>query len=391
MRLQLTRSFRLGVAVLLSSMGPARAQSSPGDLAVSATTAYGSYADTDHVFVQTPSVSGVVSNPVAGWSVGGQYLVDVVSAASVDIVSTASGRWQEVRQQGNLDASYKPGTLGVAASAALSDEPDYLSWTVGGKITKDLLEKNLTLLFGYFHTHDTAGRTGTPFSVFSETLTSEAFKGAATVIVNRATLASIIGDVVVESGNQAKPYRFIPLFAPGTYVPLGASVDLVTRLRVAARPIEQLPLSRDRFALSGQLAHRFRSSTLRLEERLYLDSWELFAASTDARYLFDLGRRVETGPHARVHLQTAVSFWQRAYIFGPGFSYPQYRTGDRELGPLVNVTGGWTLRVGVGPPRDPNAWVLGFDADFTSTRYLDDLYVTERASGLLGISLEANL
>jgi hypothetical protein len=391
MRLQLTGSLRLGGVVLLCSIGSARAQSSSADVSVSAATAYGSYADTDHVFVQTPSVSGVVSNPVAGWSVGGQYLVDVVSAASVDIVSTASRRWQEVRQQGNLDASYKPGTLGFAATGALSDEPDYLSWTVGGTVTKDLFQKNLTLLFGYFHTHDTAGRTGTPFSVFSETLNSEAFKGAATVVVNRATLASIIGDAIVESGNQSKPYRFIPLFTPGTYVPLGASVDLVTRLRVAARPLEQLPLSRDRFALSGQLAHRFRWSTLRLEERLYLDSWELFASTTDARYLFDLGRRVETGPHARLHAQTAVSFWQRAYVLEPGFSYPQYRTGDRELGPLVNVTGGYSLKIGVGSKRDPKEWVLGFDADLTSTRFLDDLYVTERVSGLLGITLEANL
>jgi hypothetical protein len=63
---------------------------------------YGQYADTDHVFVETPSISAAVTNPTAGWSVGGQYLVDVVSAASVDIVSTASRRWQEVRQEGSL-------------------------------------------------------------------------------------------------------------------------------------------------------------------------------------------------------------------------------------------------------------------------------------------------
>jgi hypothetical protein len=391
MRLQLTRGFSLGVVILLSSAGSARADGPPNPVDVHAATAFGSYADTDHVFVQTPSISGTVSNPVAGWSLGGQYLVDVVSAASVDIVSTASQRWQEVRQQGNLDASYKPGTFGVAATGVVSDEPDYLSWTVGGSVTKDLFYKNLTLLLGYFHTHDTAGRTGTPFSVFSETLNSEAFKGAATVVVDRATLASIIGDVVIESGNQDKPYRFIPLFAPGTYVPVGASIDLVTRLRVAARPLEQLPLSRDRFALSGQLSHRYPWSTLRLEDRLYLDSWALFASTTDARYLFDLSRRVETGPHARLHAQTAVSFWQLAYRLEPGFNYPEYRTGDRELGPLVNVTGGWSLKIGVGPPSDTHRWMLGFDANLTSTRYLDDLYITQRISGFFGVSLEANL
>jgi hypothetical protein len=357
---------------------------------VHAASEFATYADTDHVFVQTPSISGAVSNPLAGWSLDASYLVDVVSAASVDIVSTASRRWEEVRQAGTLGATYKPGNFGMSAASAVSVEPDYFSWMVGGSVTQDLLEKNLTLLLGYFHTYDIAGRTGTPFSVFSETLDSEAFKAAATMVVNRSTTLSFIVDSIFENGNQAKPYRYIPLFAPGTYVPIGASIDLVNALRESARPLERLPLSRQRYALTTRLAHRFHRSTLRLDERLYGDSWLLFATTTDARYLFDLGRRVETGPHARLHVQNGVDFWQRAYTLEPRFNYPEYRTGDRELGPLVNVTGGWGVSTGLGPLGNPISWVLGFDADFTSTRFLDDLYVTQRTSALVGVSLEAN-
>src|SRR5580658_5772336 len=98
MRLQLTLRFRMGAAVFVAWIGAARGQNrtdkafaaasaSPAappsgsahlsDIDVHAVTAYGSYADTDHVFVQTPSIAGAVSNPVAGWSIGGQYLVDV--------------------------------------------------------------------------------------------------------------------------------------------------------------------------------------------------------------------------------------------------------------------------------------------------------------------------
>jgi hypothetical protein len=210
------------------------------------------------------------------------------------------------------------------------------------------------------------------------------------MVVNRTTTLSFIVDPVFESGNQAKPYRYIPLFAPGTRVPIGASIDLVNSLRESARPLEQLPLSRQRYALTTRLAHRFHRSTLRLDERLYGDSWLLFATTTDARYLFDLGRRVDTGPHARLHVQNGVDFWQRAYALEPGFNYPQYRTGDRELGPLVSVTGGWSLSVGLGSLGNSNSWVLGFDANFTSTRFLDDLYVTQRTSALVGVTLEAN-
>lgn len=373
--------------------GSARAQDAPNPSSVDGHVGleYGQYADTDHVFVETPSVSGTVSDPVKGWSVGGQYLVDVVSAASVDIVSTASRRWTEVRQEGGLQASYKPRTFGAQASATVSDEPDYLSLSAGGAVTQDLANKNVTWLLGYAHGHDVAGRSGTPFSVFSRTIDRNAFTGTLTLVLDPATITSFVGDLILENGDQSKPYRYIPLFAPGTQVPRGASIDLVNSLRVSARPLEQLPLSRSRYALTARLAHRYHLATLRLEERAYADTWLMLATTTDARLLFDVGSRVELGPHLRVHAQTAVDFWQRAYIYGPGFQVPGLRTGDRELGPLVNATAGGTLRIGIGSDATPTSWVLAFDLNATTTQYLDDLYVTNRISAIGGVSLETDL
>jgi hypothetical protein len=360
-------------------------------LSVRATSDVGAYADTDHVYVLTPSVSATVAKPIAGWSVGGRYLLDVVSAASVDIVSTASRHWQEIRQAGTLDAAYKPGAFGVAAAGVYSNEPDYESWTAQASATQDLLDQNASLFFGLSHGHDVAGRTGTPFSVFARRLDREGAKAGLTLVLDPSTIASFMLDGVVEHGDPSKPYRYIPLFAPGTAVPLGASVEQVAALRVSARPLEQLPLSRDRAALSLRIAHRFAASTLRADERIYADSWALLATSTDARYLIDLGRRVELGPHLRVHAQSAVSFWQRAYVLRPGFDYPALRTGDRELGPLVGLTLGWTFRFGLGPVDNPSQWRLGWDMNVTDTRYLDDLYITGRLSAIGVLSLEAQL
>jgi hypothetical protein len=261
----------------------------------------------------TPSFTGSVAKPTAGWSVQGSYLVDVVSAASVDIVSTASRQWTEARQAGTLEANYKPGTLGLSVSGAVSDEPDYLSWATGLMLTQDLLEKNLTLFAGYDHVQDTAGRTGTAFSVFSRGIRTDGLKLGLNVVVNRATIGTAVVDARFVNGDSSDPYRYVPLFAPGTPVPLGASIDTVNSLRLSERALEQVPLSRSRYALTLRVAHRFRTSTLRLEERLYDDTWSLLAQTADARWLVDLGRRVELGPHARLHDQTAVAFWQRAY------------------------------------------------------------------------------
>jgi len=352
---------------------------------------YGQYADTDHVFVETPSVTATVSNPTAGWSLGGQYLVDVVSAASVDIVATASRRWTEVRHEGEVQAAYKPKTFGAQATASVSDEPDYLSLAAGGAVTQDLFAKAFTWQLGYGYARDVAGRTGTPFSVFSRTIDRHALNAALTFVLGPTTLASLVGDAVFEGGDSSKPYRYVPLFAPGTSVPRGASIDLVNARRVSARPLEQLPLSRQRYALTARLARRYHLATLRVDERLYADSWSMKATTTDARLLFDVGTRVEIGPHARLHAQSAVDFWQLAYTVSPGFSVPALRTGDRELGPLVNATGGITLRIGLGSDASPRSWTLGFDVNVTTTQYLDDLYVTDRLSTVGSTVLEADL
>ena len=322
-------------------------------------------------------------------SVHASYLVDVVSAASADVVSTASP-FLEARQAGTFAASYKPHDFGVAANGAVSVEPDYTSVLGGTTLTEELLGKNLTLLFGYSHMHDIAGRSGTPFSVFSRTLDRDAFKGGATILVDRATVLSFVADVMVEYGDPSKPYRYVPLFAPGVVVPVGASIAVVNHLRVSERALEQLPLARDRFALTMRWAHRLLHSTMRFDERAYVDTWGLKSTMTDARWFFDVGPRVEIGPHARFYAQTPVDFWQRAYVLQPSFTYPAIRTGNRELGPLVNVTGGASFLAALGSNLLPRTWMLRMDFDITSTQYLDDIYLTQRLSGVGSISLEGS-
>jgi hypothetical protein len=354
------------------------------------------YKDSDHVTVVTPSIAIGIEN-TNGASLHATYLVDVVSGASVDIVSTASSRWKEVRQAGTVSAAYKPHDFGVAVGTSVSSEPDYLSYGAYATVTKDFDEKNWSLFFGYGFSHDTIGRCGdngtcTPFSVFSRDLQRGSFNGGVDFVIDRESLGSITGDVVVENGDQSKPYRYIAMFSPSVAptVPKGASIDLVNQERLPERPLEQLPLSRRRLALTGRYAHRLDGSTLRLEERVYDDSWGLVASSSDARWIFDLGRRFALWPHARFHVQDAVSFWQRAYVSGaaPGWNLPEYRTGDRELGPLWTLEGGFGVKWYLGSEADPEQWALQWTGDAMYTSFLDDLFLTSRTAFLGALGLE---
>jgi hypothetical protein len=353
------------------------------------------YADSDNVTVFTPSVNMSIDNVTAGASVRGSYLVDVVSAASADIVSTASQRWTEARQAGTFEAEYKPRDFGILLGSAVSSEPDYFSYSLGAQMTKDFNEKNTTILGGFGFGHDTIGRAGTPFSVFSRTLVTATFHGGITQVINRSTVGSIVGDIIIENGDQSKPYRYIPMFASNVapLVPNGASIDWVTMHRLPERPLEQLPLERQRYAITSRLAHRFDGSTLRLEERVYWDTWALVASSTDVRWIFDIGRRVSLWPHARFHAQDGVDFWQKAYVSGaaPGWNLPEFRTGDRELGPLWTATGGGGVRFYLGKNADPRTLSISLTSDVMYTSFLDDIYLTSQTGVLGALTVEGEL
>lgn len=390
MRLQLKDL--AGAGALLALASATHADSRP---TARASAEVSGYSDSDHVQVLSPTVSGTVADETAGWSVGGRYLVDMVSAASVDVVSTASARWNERRHVGSASGELKRDRWGVSLSGGVSSEPDYLSLGGGGTVSIELLDKNLTPFIGGSYGHDSVGRTGEPRDQW-QGLRRFGAQAGATFVVDRATIANVTADAIFERGYLAKPYRYVPVFAPGASadVPAGASVDQVNRERLPLRPADQLPRARDRYAVTGRVAHRFATSTLRLDERLYGDGWGLRATSTEARWLVDLGRRFVLWPQARFHLQNAVDFWQRAYEAAEqsdgSFAVPRFRTGDRELGALRTVTLGAGVRARLtGAGRPP--WLLSFQAQTMLTHYDDALYITDRRAVFGALSLEGTL
>jgi hypothetical protein len=74
-----------------------------------------------------------------------------------------------------------------------------------------------------------------------------------------------------------------------------------------------------------------------------------------------------------------------------GWNLPEYRTGDRELGPLVTVGGGLGLRWYLGSTAQPQQWTLQMSWDGMYTSFLDDLYVNSRTATLGALTIEGQL
>jgi len=95
-------------------------------------------------------------------------------------------------------------------------------------------------------------------------------------------------------------------------------------------------------------------------------------------------------------VQSAVNFWQRAYVSNNGnantsWDLPEFRTGDRELGPLRTISGGGGIRAFIGGKADPQAWSLTLQGDAMYTDFLNDLYILNRTGFLGTLSFEVEL
>lgn len=370
--------------LVLFAAGEARAE----DLSYKFQTEVTGYKDSDAVNVITPGVRADITGVTTGWGVGASLLVDVVTAASADIVATASPKWTDVRYVPEADAHFKIDNVTLSLGGSGSIESDF--WGGGGSVglSADLAEKTITPSFSYGFGYNLGGRRGTPLSVYSLESTSHSFGAAITFVVNKATIFVPSFNAVLEVGDQEKPYRFLPTFSPGTDIAAGASREEVDKARTGVRLSENTPDFRQRYAAAGLIAHRFGSATVRVEERLYLDSWWLMATSTDTTIPIDVGSSFRIWPHLRFHAQNGVSFWERAYAIeqnAQGAVIPKLRAGDRELGPLLAGTAGMGMRIG-----SPNVG-LTLSADAVYTRFLDHLYIQNRIAGFAAMVFDVEV
>lgn len=304
------------------------------------------YADSDDVTVITPQTSVRYLLDDDGGEVRARVGVDVVSAASVDVVAQATRGFQEVRTDATLGVSKAFGEWLPSFDYRLSTESDYLS--NGGRLglRMRLGSPDTVLQLGYGLTRDLVGRRGTLYAQHEAVSTHRA-DVSLTQVVGPRTLLRGAFRLTVRSGFQSKPYRFVPLFdqaaldrARADGVELGLSSFAAYAIN---RVPERVPDERVGVALAGRLLHYVRAlcGSLRLDYQVYFDSWGLVANTLEPALTIGLSRAWSMVAYGRLYLQGSASFWRRTYIVqneAPALTVPSYRTLDRELSQFQTYT-----------------------------------------------------
>lgn len=340
MRLQLTRV----VAVLALIAAPAETfADSPWQ--VSADTLL--YTDDDNVDVVSPQVAAHRELDEHGGTATARVVIDYISAASVDVVSQASTRFEEIRSE--VDASASLYMFGMLPSLGFrySHEPDYESY--GGRVGAErrIGSADTTLAAGYGLTIDSIGMSGTPRSVFGERLTIHSGDVGVTQVLGRRTLVRLLYSFTAQTGYMEKPYRFVPLFdEAGLAAAAAAGVELglstFDAYRLPTKPTESVPDERYRHAVGVRLMHYVPAlaSSLRLDYQLYADSWGVVAHTAEPALYVQLARAWRASLFGRYYQQSGASFWRRTYVVPAEGIVPRWRTVDRHVSPFSTATGG---------------------------------------------------
>lgn len=276
----------------------ARVAAADPDVTAAARTSV--YADSDHTNVVTSAV-GASGNVASDVRIDAQYLVDAVSAASVDVITAATGRIHDVRNELTTGVTVGP----VHAAYIYSDEHDWTSHTGALGVTHDLADHQLTL--GATATLGINHVTKMGDMDFSRKLGTGGLEvyAAYTATPRDVILVGVGGSYL--SGYQASPYRFV------VYGDLRAVFERVP----ATRPRETVTLRWNH--------HLFRDSALRTQVRGYRDDWGIWALTASAEYIVGVGP-VDLGAHVRGYTQSEASFYLPYYP-----TERKYMTHDREL------------------------------------------------------------
>jgi hypothetical protein len=283
------------------------------------------YADDDHVTVVSPSAS-VRSDVTPRVSLSADTTVDAVSAASVDVITSASpSTVHEQRVELGLSATYREQrTRWWTAGVRASQEHDYDSLRLRASGRWELAQRNTTLQLDYAFGYDDV--TSMMDRSFHRDRESHELMLSASQLLNRRTVLDVIGDATRADGYHASPYRWILVDVPASPLPMRLA-EVTPGLRTSAAIAMRL-----RYALTD------RTTTSGMY-RFYADSWSMRSHTVTTEVLRSVGDWL-IGGTLRGYVQSDASFYAAHYT-----GEPRYRTQDRTLGAMRSIYGAATFDV----------------------------------------------
>lgn len=249
----------------------------------------------------------------------GNYYVDMVSSASIDVITTASP-YTEERKQWSLGMDYLRGNTTMSAGFTTSEESDYDAKTYNFSVSQDMFGDLTTLTLSYALGDDLVRKSDD--GSFERQLDRQIYGVGVTQILTKNLIATLNFETITDEGYLNNPYRSVRYFDPGSALGYSFEGELYPNTRTSnalgLRARYYLPY---RAAIEG-------------EYRFFTDTWDIEGHTAALTYVHPWKDFTFTGKF-RYHDQTGAHFYRDIF---PRAQATNFRGRDKELSPLTSYT-----------------------------------------------------
>ncbi len=344
---RITARVVLALLVLLAALMAPREQLRAEDRL----TVRGNYYRETSTRVLQPMVTFHKELPDERFALEAEYLLDVISSASIASGALALGGdrvFTEMRHEATMRGMTKVKDWGASAFFRYSTETDYTANAFGFGLSRDLRQRTINLSINYSGTFNRVFRitnnigARAPWTSSRDTnlLQVHYLSLGYTHVLHKTVVAGLNLEGIYAEGPQDNPYR---------------------RSRNGSPEIH--PWIRHRLAPSGWLRWYVPKAKMAVEPRyrFYADDWGLIAHAIDARVHFRPHRDLRLRLRYRFYTQNEAKFWRDDGVWE--LDYP-YRSDDPKMDDFRSHTAGLQL-----------VWELDGISKFKGLGWLDGAWI----------------
>jgi len=297
------------------------------------------YYDGDGVTIDGPSI--LVRKSIKDTvSVYGNYYVDSITSASIDVVTTGASPYVEVRNEYSVGMDFLNDDTIMSLSFSNSSENDYEAQSINIGIAQEVFGGMTTVTMGYGRGSDEVfrnGPDGQPDGVFSDEVERRNYRLGISQVVTRNMLIGIYYEAIVDEGFLNNPYRQVRFEDPNAAIGYSFEAEVYPRTRasnaIALRTRYHLPY---RAAVYGGF-------------RFFNDTWGIDAQNFDIGYTHPIRKAWVLDLSYRFYTQTGADFYSDLFPFQ---SAQNFLARDKELSTFTSNT----IRLGVSYDLIVDGW-----------------------------------
>ncbi len=320
------------------------------------------------VVIDGPSllVRKEVANTV---SISGNYYVDNVSSASIDVETSGASEYSEKRTEYSLSADYLYDKVILSAGYTNSEENDYSADTFYVSASQDLFGDLTTFSLGYSLGNDTVMKNGN--DQFEDEIERHNYRFGLSQIATANLILTLDYEIITEEGylnNPYRSYRFVDQSNPDSY----------------ASETEVYPLTRtsDAVAMGAKYFLPYRAA-VHGNYRYFTDDWDIKAHNITLGYTHPYGDRWVLDLSYRFYQQESAYFYNDLHQYR-SIDEKDFRARDKELSEFSSQS------IGIGASYQLNINTLtsierssiNFQYDFIKFDY--DNFSDIRSGGVAG-------